>query len=127
MDSKLLLSIITITLALIFYTWGVFSEKRTGTIKKSHILSFAFGLVFDTIGTTTMGTIAETTGGSKLGLHQIAGGAAIVLMAIHLIWAIYVVRKGTENAKHQFHKFSIIVWALWLVSYLLGAFLGITH
>lgn len=127
MGSILLLSIITITLALIFYTWGVFNEKRSGTIKKSHIFSFGFGIIFDTIGTTTMGTIAETTGGSKLGLHQIAGAAAIVLMAIHLIWAIYVYRKGTENAKHQFHKFSIGVWALWLISYLLGAFLGITR
>ena len=34
MTMKLILAIITITAALIFYTMGVFSERRSGTLQK---------------------------------------------------------------------------------------------
>ena len=34
MTMKLILAIITITAALVFYTMGVFSERRSGTLQK---------------------------------------------------------------------------------------------
>ncbi len=49
------------------------------------------------------------------------GTAAIVLMAIHLIWAIIVLVRGRENEKRAFHRFSIVVWAIWLIPYVAGA------
>ena len=35
MSTKLIMAIITITLALVFYTIGVFSERKSGILKKA--------------------------------------------------------------------------------------------
>ena len=48
-----------ITLALVFYTIGVFNEHRAGTLNLSHIIFFYMGLVFDTAGTAAMSVIAR--------------------------------------------------------------------
>lgn len=40
-----------ITFALVFYTIGVFAERRAGTLKLSHIVFFYLGLACDTAGT----------------------------------------------------------------------------
>ena len=47
----LIAAIITITLALVFYTTGVWSEKMQGQLKKWHLLLFWTGIIFDTTGT----------------------------------------------------------------------------
>ncbi len=42
-------------------------------------------------------------------------------MAIHLIWAIIVLVRNREREKVTFHRFSLIVWAIWLIPYIVGA------
>jgi uncharacterized repeat protein (TIGR03987 family) len=118
----LISAIITITLALIFYTIGVWSEKTQGELKKWHLIVFYIGLVCDTIGTTIMSKIAS--GGFKLNFHGITGLLAILLMLFHAIWATIVLVKNHEKAKANFHKLSIIVWIIWLVPFISGAIFG---
>lgn len=122
MDTKLIYAIITITLALIFYTIGVFSERKSGILKLNHIIIFWIGLIFDTTGTTIMSTISNEN--SLLNLHAITGALAIILMLFHAVWASYVYYKKNTNQLKTFHKFSILVWTLWLIPYVLGIFLG---
>lgn len=55
----LIYAIISISLALVFYTIGVWSEKVQGQLKKWHLTIFWIGLIFDTIGTTLMSKIAK--------------------------------------------------------------------
>ncbi|MGO1372478.1 MAG: HsmA family protein [Senegalia sp. (in: firmicutes)] len=124
MDSTLIVASIAMVLALIFYTFGVWGEKLSGTIKVKHLISFLIGLILDTTGTILMRQIAQDGGGSKLGIHQVTGGLAVTLMLIHLIWAVFVYVKGDENAKKNFHKFSIVVWLIWLISFILGMLVG---
>ena len=125
MSTLLIFASSSMVVALILYSIGVFGEKFSGTIQFKHLLFFAGGLGFDTIGTTLMNRIAAEDGGGTIGLHQITGGAALVLMGFHLLWAIWVYNKGDDKAKHQFHKFSLGVWSLWVVSFVLGILLGI--
>ncbi|MGO1820282.1 MAG: HsmA family protein [Senegalia sp. (in: firmicutes)] len=124
MDSTLIIASIAMVLALIFYTFGVWGEKLSGTIKVKHLISFLIGLILDTTGTILMRQIAQDGGGSKLGIHQVTGGLAVTLMLIHLIWAVFVYVKGDEKAKKNFHKFSIVVWLIWLISFILGMLVG---
>ena len=49
MDTKLILAIIAITLALVFYTIGVFGERRAKTLKKQHVIIFWLGLLLSLI------------------------------------------------------------------------------
>ncbi|MEA4931981.1 MAG: HsmA family protein [Lawsonibacter sp.] len=115
-------AVITITGALIFYTVGVFSEKITGFIKLWHLILFWIGFVFDTTGTTLMGIIAGGT--LAVNIHSVTGFLAIILMAIHAVWATITLIKGDETQKRNFHKFSIVVWAIWLVPYWSGMIYG---
>lgn len=118
----LIFAIIFITLALVFYTIGVFSEKFSGSLKAWHLIVFWLGLVCDTTGTSLMGRLA----GSELtvSFHSITGIIAIVLMAIHAIWATVVLLRGSEKSKQDFHKFSIFVWLIWLIPYISGMIFG---
>jgi uncharacterized repeat protein (TIGR03987 family) len=45
---------------------------------------------------------------------------AIVLMLAHAIWAAFVLITKQEKAILNFHKFSLVVWLIWLVPFLSG-------
>lgn len=122
MSKLLILAIVTITLALIFYTIGVFAEKKNGTLLKWHAVIFWLGFICDTTGTTVMGKISGS--GFSFNIHGITGLIALILMAFHAIWATVILIKNDENARKVFHKFSIVVWAIWLIPYIIGMFIG---
>ena len=129
MNGLLIFAIVTITAALIFYTIGVFGEKKEGSLKKKHVIIFWIGLLCDTIGTKSMSIIAKESNGGIFtgGLHGITGALAIILMLIHAVWATFVLYKGNEEKKLFFHKFSMIVWLIWLIPYFIGVFIGMSH
>lgn len=120
-------AIVIITLALVFYSIGVWSERIQRTLKWWHVGFFTLGLAADVTGTLMMSAIAGerraegVVAGPLDSLMAWTGTAAIVLMAVHLIWAIVVLLRGRESEKNAFHRFSVIVWAIWLVPYVLGA------
>ncbi|MEG1059890.1 MAG: HsmA family protein [Terrisporobacter sp.] len=128
MNSTLIFAIVTITLALVFYTIGVFGERRAKSLNKNHVIIFWLGLICDTTGTLTMGHIAKAGMGtmsvSGQMLHGVTGVLAIVLMLFHAIWATWVLYKNDEKKKVAFHKFSIVVWVIWLIPYFIGMMLG---
>ena len=128
MSAVLTTSITAITLALIFYTIGVWAEQRAKTLKWSHFVFFVLGFVADTTGTLAMSAMADTaesSGSALINLHGITGALAIALMLVHVIWALIVLIKGGDKEKAQFHKFSLIVWGIWLIPYFTGMFMRI--
>ena len=105
---------IIITLALVFYSIGVWSERIAGVLKPWHLVFFVLGLICDTWGT---GLMIEFAGGLTADIHGITGVIAILLMLIHAVWAFIVLLKKDEKMIHNFHKFSVAVWAIWLIPY----------
>jgi len=130
MNFQLILAIITITLALVFYTIGVFGERKAKNLEKKHVIIFWLGLICDTTGTTLMTEIARSGVTSITAieaiLHGVTGVIAILLMLFHAVWATWVLNKGDQKTKETFHKFSIVVWCIWLVPYIIGAFVGMS-
>ena len=124
MPVPVLLSTVFITLALVFYSIGVWSERIAGRLKAWHLVFFWLGLVCDTAGTGIMMNIA---GGLTFGVHGVTGVTAILLMVVHAIWATAVLIRVDEAAIRGFHKFSIAVWAIWLIPYLSGLVFGMTR
>lgn len=100
---------IIISLALVFYTIGVFAERRSGTLRPKHLAFFWTGFVFDTAGTTIMSMVAGETGGAGSPLHAITGVLALSLMLFHAVWATVVVFAAT-SVRANFHRLSIGVW-----------------
>lgn len=118
----LVFAIISITLALIFYTVGVLSPKKQGSLKKWHLVILYLGLVFDIFGTALMSKLAK--GGFQLNFHGIIGLLSILLMLLTVVLATIALVKNNDIAKANFHKISIPVWAIWLISYVSGTLLN---
>ena len=124
MPPIMLLGTIFITLALVFYSIGVWSERIAGRLKPWHLIFFWLGLICDTVGTALM---MEMAGGLTTGVHGVTGVTAILLMVVHAIWATAVLVRKDEAAIRNFHKFSVAVWVIWLIPYLSGALFGMTQ
>ncbi|GAA5037257.1 HsmA family protein [Microbacterium fluvii] len=120
-------AIVIITAALVFYSIGVWAERIQRTLKWWHAAMFAVGLACDITGTLLMTRLAADQAAAGVAmsgadvLMSWTGTLAIVLMAVHLVWAVVVLARGSEHAKSVFHRFSIVVWAIWLVPYIAGA------
>jgi uncharacterized repeat protein (TIGR03987 family) len=50
--------------------------------------------------------------------------ASLLLMAVHAVWATAVLVRGDEKAILNFHKFSVLVWTVWLIPYISGVIIG---
>lgn len=109
-----LTALLAINLALLFYSVGVWSERLQGRLKAWHTVFFWLGLVFDTLGT---GLMFDYAGGMQFDLHGVSGVLAIVLMLIHAVWATLVLLRKDEQMIANFHKFSLLVWVIWLIPY----------
>ncbi len=121
----LLYAVISINLALVFYSVGVWGEKIQGILKKWHLALFWIGLGFDTVGTSLMSRLAD--GGFKFNFHGLTGLLAIMLMLVHALWASYVLLKNNRKIKSVFHRFSIVVWIIWLIPFISGAIMGMSR
>jgi uncharacterized repeat protein (TIGR03987 family) len=107
-------AVMIINLALLFYSIGVWSERLQGRLKVWHTAFFWVGLVCDTLGT---GMMFDYVGGMSYDIHGYSGLLAIVLMLIHAVWATVVLLKRDEKMVVNFHKFSVLVWLIWLIPY----------
>lgn len=121
----LIAAVVIISMALVFYTIGVWGERLQHGLRTWHVVSFGFGLICDTVGTTFMAELVRLTGQDNR-LHMITGSIAIFLMAIHAAWAVWTYWKGSAKAKRNFSRFSIVVWCIWLIPYMTGVYLGAT-
>jgi uncharacterized repeat protein (TIGR03987 family) len=121
----MVLSTTLITLALVFYSTGVWSERFSRYLKVWHVAAFWTGFMFDVSGTLAMTRLSKDPF-NLLHLHTLTGQIALWLMLIHAIWATYVVRKGSENIRIRFHRYSLIVWMFWLIPYFGGMIMGMT-
>jgi len=122
MSALNLAAAILITLALVSYSLGVWAERLSRYLEGWHVAAFWTGFLFDTSGTIAMELIEPGFDWSSS--HAISGQVALWLMFAHAIWASRVVRRGDESAKSRFHRFSLVVWMVWLVPYIGGMFLG---
>lgn len=115
-----------ITLALVFYTVGVWAERLAHYLKPWHVVAFWTGLLFDVGGTLAMHALA--TGPFDLRQpHTLTGQIALWLMLAHAAWATRVARRGSEADRAGFHRYSLVVWVVWLVPYFGGMALGMHH
>ncbi|MDP6674681.1 MAG: hypothetical protein QGH93_07530, partial [Gammaproteobacteria bacterium] len=64
-------------------------------------------------------------GGIVFTWHAILGFISIALMTIHVVWSIITYLNKSEQAITNFHRISVIVWGIWMVSYLSGFGSGI--
>ena len=114
---------ILITIALVLYTAATWSERIAGILNRSHLILFWAGLFFDVLGT---GLMIHNSTIETFSLHSLSGYAGIFFMLIHTIWATLVLVQNNDTLRIRFHRFSVVVWVLWMFSYINGALLGMS-
>ena len=110
-------SIITITLALIWYSIAVWAERFSRRLKIWHTFFFWIGLISDATGTFSMSLISKSY---AFDIHGLTGLIALLLMLFHASWATVVIIRKNEKLIINFHKFSLFVWLIWLIPYISG-------
>ena len=126
MSTLLLFSMITITLALAFYSLGVWAERISRYLKKWHVVTVWIGFTFDVTGTLAMHKLSEHTF-DLTDFHTLTGQIALWLMLAHAIWATRVVRNNNETLRVKFHRYSLVVWLIWLIPYFGGMIAGMSR
>ena len=119
----MILSSALITLALAFYTLGVWSERIARNLVPRHVAAFWAGFCFDVSGTWAMHLMAEGPFDPSAP-HTLTGQIALWLMLAHAVWATWVVKKGSARGRQGFHRYSLFVWFVWLIPYFGGAYLA---
>ncbi|HCA79358.1 MAG TPA: TIGR03987 family protein [Bacteroidetes bacterium] len=123
MPPSLMIASTLITLALLFYSLGVWAERLARYLKPWHVAAFWTGFLFDVSGTWAMHRIAEGPT-DLLQPHTLSGQIALWLMLAHALWATVVARRGSESARTGFHRYSLVVWLIWLIPYFGGMYIG---
>jgi uncharacterized repeat protein (TIGR03987 family) len=126
MPRGLILPTIIMSLAFVFYTTGVWSERIQHDLRGWHVVHFWLGLACDGYATSLMSRLVGV--GEQAGvIHTVTGVAAFSLMAVHAAWATWVLFRGSREAREDFHRYSMVVWAVWLVPYVGGMVAGIAR
>ena len=118
-------AVIWMNLALVFYTWAVFSARRKGLHKK-HLFIFGSGLLCDYVGTHLMLLYGLSTGVVPE-WHILIGIASLSGMAFHfmLAFAAALVRRA-EGVNRLFHRVSLSIYSAWLIAFITGSIAGIS-
>ena len=112
----LYLAMILIISAYVLYTISIFSERKRKKIELWMVVIFAVALVCDLSGTTVMALIA---GKINFNLHSLCGYFALMIMAGHLILAIFAL-KQKYKANIIFSRYSIFAWIIWSSAFFTG-------
>ena len=121
-----IVSTILISLALFFYSLGVWAERIKRYLKKWHVNVFWIGFIFDVSGTLAMHKLAQGPF-DILEPHTLTGQIALWLMLAHASWATWVINNGSERLRKIFHRYSLFVWLLWLIPYFGGMYMGMIN
>ncbi|BCS54655.1 TIGR03987 family protein [Geobacter sp. SVR] len=121
----LLYAVIWMNLALIFYTWAVFSARKKG-LHRRHLFLFGSGLACDYLGTHLMLLYGLSTGVIPE-WHIAIGMASLSGMAFHFLLALAatLVRRA-EGVNRLFHRVSLSIYTAWLVAFITGSIAGIS-
>jgi uncharacterized repeat protein (TIGR03987 family) len=117
-------AVIFMNLALIFYTWAVFSARKQGLHRK-HLLIFGAGLICDYLGTHLMFLYGLATGYVPE-MHTLTGLGSLYGMAFHFMLALTasLIRRA-EAVNRLFHRVSLTIYTGWVIAFISGMVAGI--
>jgi len=122
MPTIIIIAVISITSALVFYTFAVWLNWRAKRLELRHLVLFWLGLTADSLGTAMMRASVEHI---TYDLHTLSGYTALFLMLSVTFAGTYAVVRHKEQLRNGFHKFSVPIWLFWTLSWLTGVVLGI--
>jgi len=123
MTSIILISVISITTALVLYTIAIWRNWRMKLLTTAQIVLLWVGLAADALATQMMGLSIE--GDLVWDFHTISGYTGLVLMAVLAVVGTWSKWSGRQAILTSFHRFAIPIWIIWVASYVTGVVIGI--
>jgi uncharacterized repeat protein (TIGR03987 family) len=122
MKTILMIGVIIVILALIFYSLGIFTEQRHKRIDKRVLSFLSLGLIFDISATACM-IIGSTN--SPFTFHGFIGYTGLLAMSIETFLAYQFYTKHGPNAKvsSALHWYSRLSYLLWVIVFITGSLL----
>lgn len=122
MPTVIIVAVISITAALIFYSVAVWQNWLKKRLEPRHLVLLYLGLFCDVSATAMMkSSVTKVT----YDLHTISGYTALALMVIVTIVGTYGLYQHNSRVLNSFHKFSLPIWFIWIASWLTGVVLGV--
>ena len=109
------------TVALILYSIAIWSGRLAGELKAWHLIVFSLGVIIDSLA---IWLTIKMVGAIVFTPHAIFGFIALALMVLHFIWAVVAFKLGRQKSQ-RFQQLALIVWGVWVLSYLSGFLTGI--
>lgn len=123
MKPIILVSVISITTALVVYTIAIWRNWRMKVLTTAHVVLLWFGLAADALATQMMGLSID--GEIVWDFHTISGYLGLGLMALLAVVGSWARWRDREAILTSFHKYAIPVWIIWVASYATGVVIGI--
>ena len=118
----ILVSVISITTALIVYSIAVWSNWRAKLLTTTQVILLWIGLAADALATQMMGLSVEET---TWDFHTISGYVGLGLMATLAVVGSWAKIKDRADILTSFHKYAVPVWVIWAISYATGVVIGV--
>lgn len=103
--------------ALLLYSFVIWSHQLTKSFSLWMVLLFGIGLTADASGTVLLCVAAASRW--VFTLHTISGLVALLIMALHFVWALLSVKFGGKFEAY-FKRFSVLAWFIWLTAFVSG-------
>ncbi|MGI9341736.1 MAG: hypothetical protein ACR2QV_02735 [Gammaproteobacteria bacterium] len=123
MKPIILISVISITTALLLYSIAVARNWRLKRLTTAHVVLLWLGLATDALATRMMGLSLE--GGIVWDFHTISGYLGLGLMGVLAIVGSWARLTGRDAILNGFHRYAVPVWVIWVASYVTGVVIGI--
>ena len=123
MKPIILISVISITTALILYTIAIWRNWHMKLLTTAHIAMLWIALAADVLATQMMGLSIE--GEIVWDFHTISGYAGLALMAVLTAVGTWAKWSNRSAVLTSFHRFAIPIWIVWVASYVTGVVIGI--
>lgn len=119
MKPILIIAIVIVNLALIFYSIFIYNQSKSGIMSRKVLGFLTTGLFFDITATICM----IIGSGNFLTIHGVIGYSSLLGMLTDVIFSYRLVYKNGLNSSisAKFHRGSLIAYFYWCCAYITGA------
>jgi len=118
----IMVSVVSISMALVLYTIAIWRNWRLRHLTAPQLVLLWIALGADALATRMMAMSVEKT---TWDLHTISGYAGLALMAGLVGAGTWAMARRRDQWLDRFHRFAAPAWLFWFVSYASGVIVGV--
>lgn len=123
-DYTTLESTILLVISLILYTVVIWNIRIRERIKRWHVATLYFGLLFQLGGVVLMDSIPNISTIPNY-IHPILGLLPFLTMLLHTVWITRIFLNNGKKDEKIAIPYSFLIWSIWLILFLVSLYVGV--